>query len=85
MRLVCQLGYLHWAVVLVALYLQFAAGGEVVRLGEVATQPVVFHGVFVVGQAELLFLPHVGIVARPQLSKVWYNVVSSKHTWSITK
>ena len=72
--------YINRTVVLVDLDSKFAAGGEVLWLGQVALQTVVLHGVQVVlhpYQSPLVLVVLV-LVARPDLLEVGHNVVSPR-------
>ena len=71
---------LDGTVVLVDLDAQLAAGGEVLRLGQVTLQTVVLHGVEVVVHAyqSPLVLVVLVLVAGPDLLKVGNNVISSE-------
>ena len=71
---------LNGTVVLVDLNSKFAASGEVLRLGQVALEAVVLHGVQVVLHAyqSPLVLVVLVLVARPDLLKVGHNVVTPR-------
>ena len=77
---------LNGTVVLVDLNSKLAARGEVLRLGQVALQAVVLHGVQVVlhpYQSPLVLVVLV-LVAGPDLLKVGHDVVTSAHKEKIT-
>ena len=73
-----EASHLNGAVVLIDLDAEFAAGCEVVRLGQVTLEAVVLHGVHVVLHTDQppLVLGVLVLVARPDLLEVGHNVVT---------
>ena len=70
--------YLNGTVILVDLNAEFSTGCEVVRLGKVTFETVMFHGIHVVFHANESPLVLVGfvLVAWPDFLEVWNNVIS---------